>query len=198
MSNKVRYGLKNVHYAPLTFGTNNAPTFGTPVLLPDAVSLSLSRSGEDLKFYANDEVYFECGDNSSFDGDLEVARIQDGFATAMLGDQVDDNGVLVTDGSSERGHFALLFEFTGDRTGTRHVLYNCTASPEDDLTGATRGENIEVQTEKLKLRARPLPGINRVKARTGDNTSSTVYDDWYTSVYVPEFTPTTPTTGNGG
>ena len=198
MSNKVRYGLKNVHYAPLTFGTGNAPTFGTPVRIPGAVNLSLARSGDDLVFYADDGVYFECGDNSAFDGDLELAMIPEGFSTDMMGDVKDDNGVLVTEGSPERKHFALMFEFTGDKRGIRHVVYNCTASPEDDLTGATRGENIEVQTEKLKLRARPLPNNNRVKAKTGDTTTQAVYDGWYESVYSPTVTPEQNNATTGG
>ena len=190
--NKIRYGLKNVHYAPLTF-PSGVSTFGTPVKIPGSVSLSMSKNSEDINFYADDGVYFALGDNSSFDGELELALIPDGFHTSMLGDTLDDNNVLATKGDQERGHFALLFEFAGDQKGIRHVIYNCTASPDGDTSGETKKQGIEVKTEKLKLSAMPLPDTNYVKAKTGDTTDSTVYDDWYDSVY----TPTVTTTGNG-
>ena len=79
-------------------------------------------------------------------------------------------------------HFALLFEFTGDVNAVRHVLYNCIAQV-DEISGKTREKNIDVQTEKLKIKARPLPGSGYVKAKTGDNVDSTVYSNWYTSVH---------------
>ena len=41
-----------------------------------------------------------------------------------------------------------------------------------------------VQTETLSITASPLPsGI--VKVKTGTNTTSAVYDAWYSSVYEP-------------
>ena len=190
MSNKVRFGLKNVHYAPMTIGANNAVTYGTPVKIPGAVNLSLSKSSEDLTFYADDGVYFYIGDESAFDGDLEMALIPDTFRQDAMGDTLDDNGVLFTEADQERKPFALLFEFTGDKKGIRHVLYNCTAS-QSELAGETKGESLEVHTETLNLRARPHPTTNRVKCKTGDTTTATVYDDWYNAVYEPTVTPTT-------
>lgn len=48
MANKVKYGISNVHYAPVT-----SSGFGTPVALEGAVSLSLSAEGERSVFYAD-------------------------------------------------------------------------------------------------------------------------------------------------
>ncbi len=180
--NKVKFGLKNVHYATVTFAADGTPTYATPVAIPGAVNLSLSKSSEDAVFYADDGVYFEIGDNSAFDADLEIALIPQTFRTAVLGETADNKGVLVEYAEQVRTPFALLFEFAADVNAVRHVLYNCTAS-QDEISGQTKAGKIEVQTEKLKLHARPLPKDGKVKAKTGDEADATTYAGWYSTVY---------------
>ena len=182
MPNKVRYGLKNVHYATVTFASDGTPTFGTPVAIPGAVSANLSKNGDTYTFYADDGSYFELGDNASYEGDLVIALIPQSFRTAALGETLDGKGVLFEDSNPTRGHFALLFEFTGDVNAIRHVLYNCTAA-ENTIEGQTKGENIEVQPETLTITAKALPNGGPVKAKTGDTTDATVYAGWYETVH---------------
>jgi phi13 family phage major tail protein len=182
MPNKVRYGLKNVHYATVTFASDGTPTFGTPVAIPGAVSASLSKQGDTYTFYADDGSYFELGDNASYEGDLVIALIPQSFRVAALGETLDGKGVRFEDSNPTKGHFALLFEFTGDQNAVRHVLYNCTAS-ENTIEGQTKGENIEVQPETLTITAKALPNGGPVKARTGDTTDATVYAGWYETVH---------------
>jgi len=182
MANKVRYGLKNVHYATVTFDSDGTPTFGTPVAIPGAVSASLSKQGDTYTFYADDGSYFELGDNASYEGDLVIALIPQSFRVAALGETLDGKGVLFEDSNPTKGHFALLFEFTGDQNAVRHVLYNCTAS-ENTIEGQTKGENIEVQPETLTITAKALPNGGPVKAKTGDTTDATVYAGWYETVH---------------
>ena len=182
MPNKVRYGLKNVHYATVTFASDGTPTFGTPVAIPGAVSANLSKNGDTYTFYADDGSYFELGDNASYEGDLVIALIPQSFRVAALGETLDGKGVLFEDSNPTKGHFALLFEFTGDVNAVRHVLYNCTAA-ENTIEGQTKGENIEVQPETLTITAKALPNGGPVKAKTGDTTDATVYAGWYETVH---------------
>ena len=187
MSNKVKYNLKNVHAAKLTTEVVEGVTtysYATPRAIPGAVSLSLDAEGDSSPFYADGIVYFRTYANNGYSGDLEIALIPEWFRTEILKELLDSNGVLVERAdNTESVKFALLFEFDGDEHGIRHVLYNCAAS-RPNVESKTNEEEIEVQTETLSIKATPMAsGI--VKAKTGDDTTDSVYQNWYQAVYLP-------------
>jgi len=182
--NKVKYNLRNVHYALLTFNAQGTPVFGTPVHIPGAVSLSLEANGEPSIFYADGYAYYTVSNNQGYEGDLEIAMLPDSFRTDVLKETMDSNSVLIEDATVETAAFALLFEFDGDQKKIRHVMYNCTAT-RPTIESATNEEEIEVKTETLTIKASPLEG-GYVKARTSDNTNATAYNNWYSSVYMPQ------------
>ena len=161
-SNKVKFGLKNCHYAKATFDEDGSVTYAKPVRIPGAVSLSMDANGEIEPFYADNIAYYVVNNNSGYEGDLEIALIPESFLTDIMHEELDGNGVLAENANVELEHFAFLFEFDGDQRHIRHVLYNCVAS-------------------------RPSPLANGyVKAKTGTNTTDDVYNKWYDAVYEPQ------------
>ena len=182
--NKVKFGLNKVHYAKIKSWTDDGvPTFATPVRIPGAVSLSIDASGGADNFYADNGVYYVINNNSGYEGDLEIALVTTDFATEILGEKLDNNGVLVESNDAELEEFALLFEFCGDKNHIRHVLYRCSAS-RPATESATTEEETEVKTETLSLKATALPD-GLVKSKTCENTDETTYNNWYKNVYIP-------------
>ena len=192
MANKIKYNLKNVHAAKLTETTTDGETtytYATPKAIPGAVSISLDAEGDSTPFYADGIVYYRSVSNNGYSGDLEIALIPEWFRTDILGETLDSKKVLIeTSDVAETAHFALLFEFDGDVNAIRHVLYNCSAS-RPSLESETKEDTVSPGTETLSITADPR-GDKLVKARSGDETDSTAYSNWYQSVY-------TPATGNG-
>ena len=182
--NKVKFNLRNAHYAKLTVNEDGTVSFATPVAMPGAVSLSLSPNGEPSTFYADGYAYYTISNNMGYEGDMELAMVPESFRTDILKEKLDTNKVLVEDASVQGEKFALLFEFDGDINKIRHVLYSCNAS-RPKIEGETNEEEIKVKTETLSIKASPLKN-GFVKARTGDGTTETVYNNWYKSVYIPD------------
>ena len=193
-NNKVKFNLWNVYYAPLLTNTTSKIEYGTPIAIPGAVSLSLDPTGENTPFYADGIEYYTISNNMVYSGDLEIALIPESFRVDILKESPDSNKVLIENKDINVGKFALLFRFDGDIRAINHVMYNCSVS-RPKIGSKTNEESKEVQTETLTISAKPLvKGF--VKAKTGDSTPQTVYDNWFKSVYLPVAAATaTPATG---
>ena len=167
MANKVQYGIKNVYYAVATTGTGGAVTYGTPVAIPGARSISLSAAGDNTKWYADDNVYFAIDANNGYEGDLTV----------------DNKGFYVETSGAPVVEFALLFEFSGDQNATRHCMYRCTAS-RPDVASSTVEETVEPQEQTISITAMPRLADQVVKASCPAS-ATTSYSAWFTTVQEP-------------
>ena len=185
MANKIKYGVSKVYYAKATDDGTGTLTYATPVAMPGAVSLSLDQQGEVSNFYADNIIYWTGNANNGYQGDLELALIPESFRTTILGETLDSNGSYVERSSDKQAEFALLFQFEGDENATRHALYRCVAS-RPSVSGSTKEESIEPQTETITITAMPRINDEVVKARcpyTASTTSS--YATWFDAVVEP-------------
>ena len=181
--NKVHYALTNVYIAQLTMDLEaGTVSFATPKRLLGAVSVDLSAQGDVIKLRADGMDYYVVNSNNGYQGDLNIARIPDWFRSDILGDSVSPTDkVLVETTTQEPKPFAMIFEFLGDVKGTRHVLYNCTAS-RPNIKGENKDNLKDPDTDTLSLTASPLQD-GKVKASTTAETPETVYNGWFTKVW---------------
>lgn len=191
-ANKIRYGLKNVHYAKLTETVDPVTgtvtnTYGTVKAWPGAVSLNLEPQGEISNEYADDGVWYTFAQNSGYQGDFEYETMPEDFRSDILGETVDSNEVFIEETGKPTVYFALLFEVNGDAHKSKKCFYKCSATREN-VENATTEDSIEATHGTITITAVGRSD-GKVKASTGSETGSTVVNGWFSSVYE---TPTTP------
>lgn len=183
MPNKVTFGIKNVHYAPLTIASNGTVIYEQPQPFPGAVSIGLEQLGELVEFYADNILYWAGAENSGYQGPFVSARVPDDFRVNILGDTISPNGLLVENAGAFPRNFALLFEFSGDQSARRVVLYNCSVQ-RPGISSTTNTRTKTPNEPSMQITAAPRPdGI--VRAFSTDDTDQDVYDSWYTAVPEP-------------
>jgi len=186
-ANKVKYGLKNVYFAPITAESEaGVPTYGTPVAWPGAVNLSLDAEGDTNAFRADNIDYYVTASNNGYSGSLETALIPDSFRTAVLGEKTDTAGMIVEDAEANPVPFALLFQFEGDQKATRHVMYKCIAT-RPSVASETTDTTIEPVTEEVDLTCSAIYSevldTHVVKAKALEGTAN--YDTFFEAVKLP-------------
>ena len=182
MANKIKYGLKNVHYAKIT-DTDGAITYAVPVAIKGAVSLSVSPDITKTSIPADDDPeYAVVTEDNGYTGDIEFQDITDEDRVVLFGSTINDDGVLIENKEDRPNAVALLFEFDGDANKTRHILYNCLCT-KPNIDGETGTGN---KTDKSSFTARPAKDTGDIKGKV-DNTATnkTKYDAWFSKVYVP-------------
>lgn len=177
--NKVKFGLKNVHYAVRTDGVA-----GTVKAVPGAVNLSLSPQGETSTFYADNIAYYVSQSNQGYSGDLELALIPDQMRQDLWGENLEaTDKVLYELSSAEPAVFDLGFQIDGDQQERLIWIYACSAT-RPNLGSATIAESKEVQTETVTITSSPLSN-GLVKAMTTKDTPTATKTAWFNEVYEP-------------
>ncbi|MCM1052450.1 MAG: phage tail protein [Ruminococcus sp.] len=188
---KVKFGLSNVHIAPLTIGENSY-IYGEIIKVNGAVSISLEPQGDSSDFYADNIKFFSESANQGYEGDLEIAMITDEIREKIFGETKDANGALIESTNDKFKPFALGFQIEGDEKGRRFWYYNCSCSrPKNDAK--TTENSKEPSTDSLTIKSMPRDTDGRVRALLPENTTNTeAYKKFFDEVYeaVLEETPT--------
>lgn len=179
--NKVEFGLRNCYYAVVTVDESGKITYGAPKKLPGAVSITFDKSGDLIRFKADDIDYYTNANNQGYEGTLTLARVPEDFRTEVLKEKKTEKGVLIENSDAQTANVALMFEFQGDVKATRHLLYYCSVNRPS--VGSTTKDSGDPNTTELAMVASPRPSDNLVKASTSAGVDEETYNSWYTKVY---------------
>lgn len=185
--NKVQFNLCNAHYAVLTDTVNTSGvhtySYGTPVPIPGAVTLTLDAAGDTSTFYADGMAYYQTQANNGYSGSLEVARIPDQMLTDVWGVTLaTTDKTLIEFSNVQPKEIALLYQIDGDAGDQRYCLYRCSLG-RPGIGSATTTETKEPQTQTVDIAAMPRADY-KVMARTTSLTTSTIVSGWFNAVYT--------------
>ena len=183
MANKVKFGLSEVHIAPITEATSTGYTYGNIFTIPGAVNITLDRAGDETEFYADNIKYFTESANQGYTGSLEMALFTDDFREKILNEIKDTNGAFVEDATKSTIGFALGFQIDGDAANRRYWYYNVRANRPAN-SSATIEASKTPQTETVDIIAAPRLSdklVRVVMEKTTEN--ATAYNGFFTNVY---------------
>jgi phi13 family phage major tail protein len=196
-ASKVQFGLSKAYYAPINVSAGGVESYGTPVALPGAVSLTLNREGSDPeKFWADNIAYYVSpAVNGGYTGTLTLAKVPNHFKTAILGEIVDDNGIQLEVSDANSKEFALMYEVDGDADEKRYAFYKCTAQRIAESAN-TKSDSTTPDTQDLEFTAigkdftfgTGANAFTKNIVKGSASTSETAFSSWYTAVPVPVIT----------
>lgn len=177
--NKVRYGLRNVHVCPITENAG-AITYGTPVAWKGAKSLTLDPEGDTNTYYADNTAYFTTNTNNGYSGSLEMSEIPEEIEKMIFNTVTTEEGNLAEDANVLPNNVALMFQFEGDVSATKHIFYKVVfARP--NVEGETKEESTDPTTTSMDITAVPVEQGDhqwvKSKCRKGD----TNYESFFTT-----------------
>ncbi len=183
--NKVRFGLKNVHVCAITENAG-AITYNTPVAWKGAKSLTLDPEGDTNTYYADNTAYFTTNTNNGYSGSLEMSEIPEEIEKMIFNTVTTEEGNLAEDANVLPNNVALMFQFEGDVSATKHIFYKVVfARP--NVEGETKEESTDPKTTSMDITAVPVEQGDhqwvKSKCRKGD----TNYESFFTTA------PTLPT-----
>jgi len=196
---KIKYNLKNVHLFPIsavnadgsvTYETTGSGNDAHAVVIPwpGAVSIALGPQGELSPFYADGVEYYTSNGNNGYSGPFTSALVPDLVSEKILGDVVDGNGAFIEDADAPVKYFGMAFEFDGDASGRRHILYKCSMT-RPSVESQTKEDKIEPVTDEVTLTASSVYisalGKYTPRARLDKDKNATAYASWFEAAYQP-------------
>lgn len=183
--NIVNWGLAASGWFKITVDEDGKDVYGEVTKFVGNRQINFTPAGELVNVYADGTTILVGKNNNGYTGSIESTFLDEEFLEWALSEVSDAKKVQYEIQEPVINRFGLVWEWVGDKSRTRHVMYNVTANrPDINATTAGDGGTKSAQYQTISLIAIPrADGL--VKARTGADIDQAVYDAWFTTVYDP-------------
>lgn len=179
--NKVKYGLKNLHYAIET----ETDVYGEVKPWPGAVNMSRELQGDTNAFYADNMVYYQSYANQGYTFELESALVPEDVEKDVFGDEVDpETGIMTESRDSKTKKIALGYQIDGDQQNRMFWDYGISLS-RPSTEASTTSETIEPQTDTIEGSCTGLTNSPILRVKTSASTEKTITEKWFDQVVMP-------------
>lgn len=181
----VTIGLSKLHYAKLTVDSATELTYDTVKKLAKAVDAKADPKAEKAELYADNQLVEIEESFSSLDVEFGIDQLADDVAQDLFGFEKDEDGVTYCSIKDKTSYIAVGYEIALSG-GHRKMTWLLKGKPE--LVGEeakTKGDKVDFQTGKLKIKFIPTEHNGRYKASvsTLDETiKPEVFDNWFKTV----------------
>lgn len=179
--NKVKFGLKNLHYAIET----ETDVYGEVKAWPGAVNLSLELQGDTSAFYADNMVYYQSYANQGYSFELETALIPEEVEKEVFGDETDvETGIMTESRESKTKKIAFAYQIDGDQQNRLFWDYGISLS-RPTTEASTTTETQEPHTDTISGVCTGLTNSPHIRIKTSSNTSEEIKGKWFDQVIMP-------------
>lgn len=188
---KSTIGLKNLVVAPIVTDNETTYTVGDLQLVAGAIDATVTPNNPDPdKQYADDiefDVFYPDPDTTFA---ITLAGLPLTIQSMLLGNEIDENGVLVRKANDKPGYFAVGFKSQMTNGKYRYVwFYKCLAKPITESYGTKQGTTIDRKTQAVEFSAIKRTKDNNYQAVADLADTDTLAATFLTSVYEPDWTP---------
>ena len=183
---KVLFNIKKLQLSKITaISDAGIPTYGTPMVCPGTVSLSLESESSSDPFYADGIAYYTPSGSTTTTGTLENALFTDDILKAIFGYVEASNGnLLETDAQSSE--FGMQFACDSDDGEVYFTYYRVSSTkPGIDLT--TNDPGATVNPQSVDITASPITladGVTNVLKSHATRTASN-YATYFEAITLP-------------
>ena len=186
-------GLKNVVIAPMTADTETGHTYGELQLVAGAIEASVSPNNMDPDIQYADDIEFDTlYQDPDITFQLTMADLPLSIQEMILGNRIDNNGVLVRTAQDKPPYFAVGFKSEKSNGKLRYVwLYKVRAKPLKEDFATKEGNTVKRQTPQVEFTAikRTHDGQYQAVADEDENGfTAAMGETFLQTVYEPEFT----------
>ena len=185
-------GLKNVVIAPLTKDDETGVTYGDLQLMAGAIEAEINPGNVEPDIqYADDVEYDVLNPDPELTVTMNMVDVPLAIQEMILGNQMDNNGVLIRSAGETPGYYALGFKSEKSDGKFRYVwLYKVRANPRTENYATKEGPTINRQTGQIEFTAikRTYDARYQALADEGENGfTAAMGATFLESVYTPTF-----------